>query len=101
MRAGEHYAAMKNIFEVLKQKEDELKRLQNEVDALRIAARLLADDMESAVVQAVSQPPVPPNAKPTPVFATAGSGVRAAAAANGNGSGSYSAAWGNAPRQFP
>jgi hypothetical protein len=37
---------MKDVFEVLKQKEAELARLQQEVEALRIASRLLADRTE-------------------------------------------------------
>jgi hypothetical protein len=35
---------MKNIFEVLRQKEAELQQMQKEVEALRMAARLLADE---------------------------------------------------------
>jgi hypothetical protein len=35
---------MKNAFEVLKMKEQELVRVKNEVNALRIAARLLRDE---------------------------------------------------------
>lgn len=35
---------MKNIYEVLRQKELELQQLQRDIEALRLAARLLADD---------------------------------------------------------
>ncbi len=35
---------MKNLYDVLKQKETELQQLQKEIEALHIAARLLADD---------------------------------------------------------
>lgn len=35
---------MKNIYEVLRSKEQELVRVRKEIDALRIAARLLSDD---------------------------------------------------------
>ena len=35
---------MKNIYEVLRQKELELQQLQKDIEALRVAARLLADD---------------------------------------------------------
>jgi len=38
---------MKNIYEVLRQKEAELQQLQKEVEALRVAAELLADDYDS------------------------------------------------------
>lgn len=79
---------MKNIYDVLKQKEDELKALQVEVDALRIAARLLKDDD--------AMPMMPEPAKVTPVSRPVSAVHTATAPA-----GSYSAAWGNAPRQFP
>jgi hypothetical protein len=39
--------AMKNVYEVLRQKELELSRLEKEVEALRVAAPLLSDDKES------------------------------------------------------
>ena len=39
---------MKNIVEVLKQKEAELRQLQAEVDALRVAIRLLSEDPENS-----------------------------------------------------
>lgn len=39
---------MKNIVEVLKQKEAELQQLQGEVDALRVAIRLLAEDGDNS-----------------------------------------------------
>jgi hypothetical protein len=35
---------MKNVYEVLRQKELELARLEKEVEALRVAAPLLSDD---------------------------------------------------------
>ena len=38
---------MKNVYEVLRQKELELARLEKEVEALRLAAPLLSDDKES------------------------------------------------------
>jgi hypothetical protein len=38
---------MKNVYEVLRQKELELTRLEKEVEALRIAAPLLSDEKES------------------------------------------------------
>jgi len=40
--------AMKNIADVLKQKEAELERIQHEIEALRIAERLLSDEGDSA-----------------------------------------------------
>jgi hypothetical protein len=38
---------MKNVYEVLRQKELELSRLEKEVEALRVAAPLLSDDKEA------------------------------------------------------
>ena len=35
---------MKNVYEVLRQKEQELARLEKEVEALRVAAPLLSDE---------------------------------------------------------
>jgi hypothetical protein len=46
---------MKNVYEVLRQKELELTRLEKEVEALRIAAPLLSDELK----EAVSDPPKP------------------------------------------
>lgn len=37
---------MKNVYEVLRQKELELTRLEKEVEALRVAAPLLSDDKD-------------------------------------------------------
>ncbi len=37
---------MRNVYEVLRQKELELARLEKEVEALRVAAPLLSDDKE-------------------------------------------------------
>lgn len=39
---------MKNVYEVLRQKELELTRLEKEVEALRIAAPLLSEEKEAA-----------------------------------------------------
>jgi len=39
---------MKNIVEVLRQKEAELQRLQGEVEALRVAIRILSDEPENS-----------------------------------------------------
>ena len=41
---------MKNIYEVLRQKELELQQLQKDIEALRVAARLLADDGETETI---------------------------------------------------
>jgi hypothetical protein len=39
---------MKNVYEVLRQKELELTRLEKEVEALRVAAPLLSEEKEQA-----------------------------------------------------
>lgn len=44
---------MKNIYEVLRQKENEIQQLQKDIEALRVAARLLADDNELDTVRSV------------------------------------------------
>jgi hypothetical protein len=56
---------MKNIYEVLRQKELELTRLEKEVEALRIAAPLLSEEKEQvaetakpALAAAVPQQPI-------------------------------------------
>jgi hypothetical protein len=46
---------MKNIYEVLRTKEQEILRIRKEVDALRIAARLLADDSAPVAANGKSQ----------------------------------------------
>lgn len=69
---------MKNVYEVLRQKELELTRLEKEVEALRIAAPLLSEDKESlSDAGALSKPtaatPIPqqPLRVPQPAVATA------------------------------
>jgi hypothetical protein len=55
---------MKNVYEVLRQKELELARLEKEVEALRVAAPLLSEDKES-MAEAVNNNK-PTLAPPTP-----------------------------------
>jgi hypothetical protein len=70
---------MKNVYEVLRQKEMELTRLEKEVEALRVVAPLLSEekepvsDMKPALATAVNGPqpttriPIPtPPAMPAP-----------------------------------
>jgi hypothetical protein len=52
----EAQVSMKNVYEVLRQKELELARLEKEVEALRVAAPLLSDGQES-VAEAVNSKP--------------------------------------------
>jgi hypothetical protein len=62
---------MKNIYEVLRQKENEIQQLQRDIEALRVAARLLADDNELDTVRSVASAGTAPRvsaaaaAKPT------------------------------------
>lgn len=55
---------MKNVYEVLRQKELELARLEKEVEALRVAAPLLSEDKE-AVSEATSNKPTLASATPS------------------------------------
>jgi hypothetical protein len=54
---------MKNVYEVLRQKELELARLEKEVEALRVAAPLLSDDKDS-MIETTAKPTL---AAPSPV----------------------------------
>ena len=47
---------MKNVYEVLRQKELELARLEKEVEALRVAAPLLSDEKETVADTANAKP---------------------------------------------
>jgi len=47
---------MKNILDVLKQKEIELLQVQKEVEALRMVARLLADETQAAEAANAQKP---------------------------------------------
>jgi hypothetical protein len=47
---------MKNVYEVLRQKELELARLEKEVEALRVAAPLLSDEKESITDTTIAKP---------------------------------------------
>jgi hypothetical protein len=47
---------MKNVYEVLRQKELELARLEKEVEALRVAAPLLSDDKDAGSDAGITKP---------------------------------------------
>jgi hypothetical protein len=65
---------MKNVYEVLRQKELELTRLEKEVEALRVAAPLLSDEKEPVSETTnkpsltASVPPQPPLRIPQPAI---------------------------------
>lgn len=75
---------MKNVYEVLRQKEMELTRLEKEVEALRLVAPLLSEEKENGELiakatlpQAVNGPQQPIRI-PAPPVAVAAQPVRAA-----------------------
>jgi len=78
--------AMKNVYEVLRQKEMELTRLEKEVEALRLVAPLLSEEKETmsdmgkpALAQAVNGPQATTRVSiPTPPSIPAPQPVRAA-----------------------
>jgi hypothetical protein len=58
---------MKNVYEVLRQKELELARLEKEVDALRVAAPLLSDDKDSGAEMSSNKPTLASNLPQQPI----------------------------------
>ncbi len=75
---------MKNVYEVLRQKEMELTRLEKEVEALRLVAPLLSEEKE-IISDTAAKPlptavngPQPPIRIPSPPVAVAAQPVRAA-----------------------
>ena len=66
---------MKNVYEVLRQKELELTRLEKEVEALRVAAPLLSDEKEpiaEAPKPSLTAAPPPQPVRIPPVVAAQG-----------------------------
>jgi hypothetical protein len=81
---------MKDINEVLRKKEVDLQQLQREVDALRVAVRILSEDAESGGAHprpATASVPYTTPARPAP-----------AAGATDLG---YGASWDAAGKKFP
>lgn len=66
---------MKNIYEVLRQKEVEIARVQGEVDALRLVISLLIEDEEEVPTPEVR---ISPESASTPDKSAAGSSHAAA-----------------------
>jgi hypothetical protein len=90
---------MKNIFEVMRQKEAEIQQLQREIEALRTAARLLADEGDpspDSFGRSSNTGASPMNSAPVLRPAASQSAVPA-----NKGEVSYSAARENSLRQFP
>ncbi len=74
---------MKNVYEVLRQKELELTRLEKEVEALRVAAPLLSEEKEQlaeAPKPTLTPAPAPQSVRIPPVIATQGATAPARAA---------------------
>ena len=70
---------MKNVYEVLRQKELELARLEKEVEALRVAAPLLSEDKEvPKPTLTAAPPPQQPIRIPQPAIPAAAQQARAA-----------------------
>lgn len=83
---------MKNVYEVLRQKELELTRLEKEVEALRVAAPLLSEEKEMAEAP---KPSLAPPAQPQPVR------VPPAVAAQGAAAPARAAGWEDAAKRWP
>ncbi len=83
---------MKNVYEVLRQKELELARLEKEVEALRVAATLLSDEKEQ-----VAEAPKPSitAAAPQPVRVSPVVAAQAASAP------AHIAGWEDAAKRWP
>ncbi len=56
LHKGLQVPMMKNVYEVLRQKELELSRLEKEVEALRVAAPLLSDEGKDANIESAGKP---------------------------------------------
>jgi hypothetical protein len=74
---------MKNVYEVLRQKELELSRLEKEVEALRVAAPLLSDEKEPLTeapkpILTASAPPQPVRIPPVVAAQVANAPARVA-----------------------
>jgi hypothetical protein len=84
---------MKNVYEVLRQKELELTRLEKEVEALRVAAPLLSDEKEQ--LAEAPKPSLAPSAQPQPVRVPPVVAVQAANAP------ARAAGWEEAAKRWP
>jgi hypothetical protein len=81
---------MKNIYDVIKQKEAQLLQLQKEIEALQIAARLLSDETE---------PVAAPKPVAMPVAGTPLAAMSRAVVGKENGHGGPT--WDAVNKQFP
>ena len=81
---------MKNINEVLRKKEVDLQQLQREMEALRVAARLLSEETEAAIAYA----------RPATGASSYASPTRPAPPVGATDAG-YGASWDAAAKKFP
>ena len=73
--------AMKDIYEVIRQKEADLERIQREVEALKLSAKLLEENARPAVTAAsTAMPAATPAYSPTPARPSPGQPVAAPSA---------------------
>lgn len=84
---------MKNVYEVLRQKELELSRLEKEVEALRFAAPLLSEEKEQSAE--ASKPTLTATVPPQPVR------VPTVAAAQGATGPTRATGWEDAAKRWP
>jgi len=82
---------MKDINEVLRKKESDLQQLQRDVEALRVAVRILSEDAEAGGA-------FPRTASAAVSYATPARPTPPAASATDTG---YSASWDAAGKKFP
>jgi hypothetical protein len=82
---------MKDINEVLRKKEVDLQQIQREVEALRVAARLLSEESEAE----------PAYARAVPSASAYVPSTRPAPPAAGNSDAGYGASWDAAGKKFP
>jgi hypothetical protein len=85
---------MKNVYEVLRQKELELTRLEKEVEALRVAAPLLSDEKEQQLAE-VPKPGLTASAPQQPVR------IPPVVAAQASNAPSRVAGWEEAAKRWP
>ena len=83
---------MKNVYEVLRQKELELTRLEKEVEALRVAAPLLSEEKETL---AEAPKPTLTTTQPQPVR------IPPVVAAQGGAAPARVAGWEDAAKRWP
>ncbi len=81
---------MKDINEVIRSKEAEVLQLQKDIEALRVAARLLSDE-----------PEVAPAYTPRPTTSSAYAPPARPAPAPGSSDAGYSMSWDAAAKKFP